>query len=165
MTVKQQPLNKPRRGLAAPLSREHLDRAGPWLRLSAGLMLIMYTGYTTIRGVGEDFAPLLQGDIYGISMRLIGGLAAAALISLVEWLTSERYPIIYCVALWFDARYTQRQLGPSIDSLAAYHLQGLDAWIPTVVSFAMSWGLSFLAARYGEVLLFGKRRRKETDQE
>jgi hypothetical protein len=44
--------------------------------------------------------------------------------------------------------------------LAEYHLQGLDNWISTVVSFVASWGLSLIAARYGEILLFGKRKRE-----
>jgi len=100
MTVKQQPLSTPRRGLSAPLSREHLDRAGPWLRLLAGLALIAYTSYTTITGIGEDFAPLLQGSLYGVvSAQLVAGVGAALLISLVEWLTSESYQLIYA-AFW-----------------------------------------------------------------
>lgn len=151
----------PRRGLAAPLNRAHLDRAAPWLRLMLGAALIAYTSYTTITGIGQDFAPLLQGSISGISMRLIGGLAAAVFLSVGEWLTSENYPIVYSVLLILDARYTQRQIGPGIEALASYHLAGLDTWIVAVVSFVVSWGLSLLAARYGEVLLFGKRSRKE----
>jgi len=162
--VRSEPLsstNKSKRGLAAPLNREHLDRAGPWLRLLAGLALIAYTSYTTITGIGEDFAPILQGSLYGVvSMRLLAGVLAALLISLVEWLTSEHYPLIYAAFLVIDARYTQRQIGPGIDSLAAYHLKALDTWVTVVVSFVASWGLSLLAARYGEILLFGKRKRE-----
>lgn len=159
MTVKDAPLRTPKRGLAAPLSREHLDRAGPWLRLLAGVILIVYTSYTTIAGFGTDFAPLLQGTIGGVSVRLIGGIAAALFLSLGEWLTSEHYPIVYSVLLILDARYTQRQIGPAVAALAEYHLAGLDAWIPMVVSFVASWGAALLAARYGEILLFGKRTR------
>lgn len=162
MTVKQQPLRPPRRGLAAPLSHEHIDRAGPWLRLLAGVIVIGYTSYTTITGIGDDFAPLLRGSLYGVvSAQLAAGLLAAALISLVEWLTSESYPLIYAAFLIIDARYTQRQIGPSMSALANYHLRDLDPWIPTVVSFVASWGLSLIAARYGEILLFGKRAKRE----
>jgi hypothetical protein len=161
MSVQSKPIAKPKRGLSAPLNREHLDRAGPWLRLLAGLALIAYTSYTTITGIGEDFAPLLQGSLYGVlSAQLAAGVCAALLISLVEWLTSESYPLIYAAFLVIDARYTQRQVGPSITALAEYHLQGLDNWISTVVSFVASWGLSLIAARYGEILLFGKRKRE-----
>jgi hypothetical protein len=122
----QQVKSKPRRGLVAPLDRDMLDAAGPWLRLLAGLAIISYTSYTTVLGVGADFAPLLKGEIYGVGTRLIGGVLAAALISFVQWLTSERHIMIYSVFLWFDARYTQHQIGPAIDELAAYHLRGVD---------------------------------------
>jgi hypothetical protein len=153
---------KPRGGMAAPINRDHLDRAGPWLRLVAGLALIAYTSYTTITGIGEDFAPILKGSLYGtVSMQLVAGVSAALLISLVEWLTSESYPIIYAVFLMIDARYTQRQIEPSIAALAEYHLRGLASLVPTVVSFVASWGVSLVAARYGEILLFGKRTRRE----
>lgn len=148
--------NKPR-SLRAPLSREDLDRAGPWLRLLAGIFLIAGSSYATITGVGEDFAPLLVGDIYSIPIYIIAGAAAAALLSLGEWLTSERIPLLYAAFLFADARYTQWQIGPWVDSLAMYHLAS-SRWAAPVVSFLVSWGLSLAVARYGEILLFGRRR-------
>lgn len=154
----RQPPRSGGRGLAAPLSRTHLDRAGPWLRLLTGLALIAYTGYTTVRGVGVDFAPLLQGAIGPVPLTLIGGLLVAVFLSIGQWLTSGRYTIIYAVLLVLDARYTQRQIGPGVAALTAYHMPGLDNILVSVVSFLASWGLSLVAARYGEVLLFGKRR-------
>lgn len=164
MTVKELPPR--RRGLSAPLNRDLLDLAGPWLRLLAGVVLIAYTSYTTIVGIGEDFAPVLQGTLYGpISVRLAAGIGAALLISLVQWLTSENHKIVYLVFLAIDARYTQRQIGPGIDALAQYHMRALDSIIPAVVSFLASWGVSFVAARYGEILLFGKRKRPKKDDE
>lgn len=164
MTVKELPPR--RRGLSAPLNREMLDRAGPWLRLSAGVALIAYTSYTTIAGIGEDFAPVLQGTLYGpLSVQLAAGIMAAALISLVQWLTSEQHKLIYLIFLAIDARYTQRQIGPGIDALAQYHMRGLDSIVPAVVSFLASWGLSLFAARYGEILLFGKRKRAKKDDD
>lgn len=160
MTVKSTELITPKRGLAAPLNRTHLDRAGPWIRLMIGLALIAYTGYTTVRGVGEDFAPLLQGAIGPIPMTLIGGLLAAVFLSVGQWLTAGVHTIVYAVLLILDARYTQRQIGPAIEALAAFHLPGVDNYIVSVVSFVASWGASLLAARYGELLLFGKRKRE-----
>ena len=162
--VRSEPLGPgprpPRRGLSAPLNRDHLDRAGPWLRLLAGVALIAYTSYTTIMGIGEDFAPLLQGNVFGVlSVRLLAGIGAALFISLAQWLTSEQYLLIYLVFLAIDARYTQRQIGPGLDALAHYHMRSLDPLLPSVVSFIASWGLSLVAARYGEILLFGKRKR------
>ena len=148
----------PRGGLRAPLNRQDLDRAAPWLRLLAGAALIAWSSYTTVAGIGVDFAPLVNGRaLWGIPLAVVAGLAAAALLSLVQWLTSEHAPLIYAAALVVDARYTQWQLGPWIADLAAYHLQSMPvvAWI---VAFVVSWGLALLVARYGEILLFGRRR-------
>lgn len=147
--------------IPAPLDRNQLNKSAPWLRLLLGAVLIAYTSYTTVRGVGEDFAPLLQGTIGPVPVSLIGGLLTALLLSLGQWLTSEGYPIVYSVLLVLDARYTQRQIGPSIDALATYHMAGLDGWLVSVVSFAASWITALLAARYGEILLFGKRHKRE----
>lgn len=164
MTIKSEPLTK-RRGLSPLLSRDHLDRAGPWLRAAAGLILIGYTGYTTVIGFGNDFAPLLTGAIYGIPVQLLAGVAAAIFISVVQWLTSEHYQLIYAIFLLIDARYTQRQIGPAIETLADYHMAGLDSWIASGVSLVVSWGSALFAARYGEILLFGKRKRPKKTEE
>ena len=141
-----------------PLNRADLDRAAPWLRLLAGAALIAWSSYTTVLGIGVDFAPLVsKGTIWGIPLAVIIGLGVAALLSLIQWLTSEHAPLIYAAALVIDARYTQWQVGPWIDSLAAYHLRSIPglAW---VVALVVSWGLALLIARYGEILLFGRRR-------
>jgi hypothetical protein len=155
-----QPVERARGILRAPLHRADLDRAAPWLRLLAGLALIAVSTYTTIAGFGQDFAPLLQGTIAGISVALIAGLAAAGFLSLGEWLTSEHAPLIYCALLVLDARYTQQQTGPWVDALAQYHLRAAPAWAAPVVAFVASWGLALAVARYGELLLFGKRRKE-----
>ena len=150
---------EPKRGLAAPLRREELDRAAPWLRLIAGAVLIAWSSYTTVLGIGIDFAPLVNGQaLYGIPMAIVVGLTVSALLSLVQWLTSEHLPIIYAAALFIDARYTQWQVGPWIEPLAAYHLRDLAPGVAWGVSLVVSWGLALLIARYGEILLFGRRR-------
>lgn len=155
--VKSEETRTKPRGLRAPLSRDDLDRAGPWLRAALGVSLIAWSSYTTIAGVGIDFAPLLAGAIYGIPLFIIAGIAAAVLLSLGEWLTSERAPLVYTAFLFVDARYTQWQIGPWINALALHHL-GASSWAAPVVSFLVSWGLSLAIARYGEILLFGRRR-------
>lgn len=151
-------LKKSLRGVgSAPLSHAQLDKSGPWLRGLLGVALLAYTGYTTVSGVGTDFAPLLAGTPAWAP--LAAGLGVALLLSLGQWLTSETVPIIYVLLLLIDARYTQRQLGPWIEALAAYHLSELGALWTSVVSFLVSWGVSIAAARYGEILLFGRRGR------
>lgn len=145
--------------LQAPLDRNTVDRAAPWLRLLAGAALIAWSSYTTITGVGADFSPILAGKmVFGLDAVLVTGLIVALLLSLGEWLTSEHVPIIYSALLVIDARYTEMQIGPWIAALAAYHLRASPQLLSTVVSFLLSWGLSLAIARYGEILLFGRRR-------
>ena len=159
------PVEARRQGLRAPLNRSDLDRAAPWLRLLAGAALIAWSSYTTIQGIGVDFAPFFVGQsvmAFGVSAhQLIAGLVFAALLSLIEWLTSERMLIVYCAALLIDARYTQWQIGPFIQSLAQYHVRLEDPVVALIASFIVSWGLSLAIARYGELLLFGRRGQKD----
>jgi hypothetical protein len=159
MAVRSEVLGKsPHDTLAAPLNRTTLDRARPWIRLLLGAGLIAWSSYTTVSGVGHDFAPILQGSIYGISATIVGGLGVALFLSFGEWLTSEHFAILYSGLLIIDARYTQQQIGAPIDKLAHYHLGGLPPIVPLVVSFITSWLLALAVARYGEILLFGKRK-------
>lgn len=145
--------------LQAPLDRNAIDRAAPWLRLMAGAALIAWSSYTTVAGVGSDLAPILKGNMaFGMDATLVVGLLVALFLSLGEWLTSEHIPILYSALLILDARYTELQIGPWLDALAAYHLRASPQWLPGVVSFVASWGLSLVIARYGEILLFGRRR-------
>jgi len=147
----------PRGIQSAPLTHAHLDKAGPWIRLMLGLAVISYTSYTTISGVGGDLAPVLK-DAPGY-MPLAVGLGVAVFLSAGEWLTSEQVPLLYAFLLLIDARYTQRQIGPAIDALAQYHLREQPALLTQGVSLAVSWGLSIALARYGEILLFGRRKK------
>jgi hypothetical protein len=161
MTTQKQSTDEKRPAgvLRAPFSRADLDRAAPWLRLLFGAALIAWSSYTTVLGVGVDFAPLVTGrEVYGVPLAAVVGLSAAALITLVEWLTSEQAPLIYAAALVVDARYTQWQIGPWIEPLTTYHLRAAPPIVAIAVSFVVSWGLALLIARYGEILLFGKRR-------
>lgn len=159
MTVESKPLITAKRDtLAAPLNRATLDNARPWIRLMLGVALIAYSSFTTITGVGRDFAPLLQGDVYGIPMTLIGGICAALFLSGGQWLTNGHFTLLYVGLLLVDARYTQQQIGPAIGALASFHLSGLHPFAPFVVSLLVSWSLALAVARYGEVLLFGKRK-------
>lgn len=159
MTVESKPLVTAKRDtLAAPLSRSTLDNARPWIRLMLGVVLLGFSGYTTISGIGRELAPLLQGDVQGVPLTLIGGICAAVFLSVGQWMTNGHFTLLYCGLLLIDARYTQQQIGPAIDALARFHLSGLHPFAPLVVSLLVSWALALAVARYGEVLLFGKRK-------
>lgn len=146
------------RGVGAVLiTHNQLDKAAPWIRAMLGLALIAYTSYTTIAGVGADFAPLLIESPWYVP--LAAGLGVAVFLSVGEWLTSETVPLVYSVLLLIDARYTQRQIGPWVDALARYHLAEQNSYLTMAVSLLVSWGSAILAARYGEILLFGRRKK------
>lgn len=164
MNIRQEPLkdNSTPRGIARPLlSHTQLDKAAPWIRTLLGVAFIAFGGYTTVAGVGADFAPLLVGanGQPDPMLVLVAGLGVAAFLSLGEWLTSESVPFIYVILILIDARYTQGQIGPWISKLAAHHLEETPQWVAPVVSFLVSWLLAIAIARYGEILLFGKRKR------
>lgn len=153
MTVKSKPLASPTR---APLNRRDIDRALPWLRLLLGAGLIGFSAVTTVTGVRDDCGPLCAGAWQSAPVWAVVGLGVAALISLGQWLSSGRWQLVYSVLLLIDARYTQKVIGPPIEALAAYHMDGAQvAW---VVAAVVSWGLALLTARFGEVLLFGRRK-------
>ena len=157
VTQKTMPDAAPRGVRGTLVTHTQLDKAAPWIRAMLGLALIAYTSYTTIAGVGADFAPLFMGAPPWAP--IAAGLGVAVFLSLGEWLTSEHVPFVYILLLLIDARYTQRQVGPWVDALATYHLQAQPAFLTAGVSVLVSWGLAVAAARYGEILVFGKRKR------
>lgn len=142
-------------GLRAPLSRADLDRAGPWFRAVLGLVFIAISVVTTVRGVQQDFAPLLAWHPFAGP---IAGIVVAALLSVGQWLTSERVPFVYLVLVLIDARYTQAPLSEPIFQLATYHLHDMPVWAIPIVAMMVSWTMALLVARFGEILLFGRRR-------
>lgn len=161
MSVRSQdlpPVTRPQRGglLQPPINRNNLDRAAPWLRLIAGLVLIAVSSYSTITGVAADAAPLELPVVAGLAGGVAAGVLVALFLSLGEWLTSEQVPYVYAAFLLMDAWYTQRQIGDGVVRLANYHLGGTG--VAPVIAFVLSWLLALAIARFGEVLLFGKRR-------
>jgi hypothetical protein len=143
--------------LRAPLDRRDLDRVAPWLRAGLGLTLLAWSSYATIIGFNNDLSPVLDGKmLFSIPAGVLAGILLAVLLSLGEWLTSERARIVYSALLLVDAWYTQRQVGPAAEKLARAHLA--DAGIAPIVALVLSWLAALASARYGEILLFGRRR-------
>jgi hypothetical protein len=143
--------------LRAPLDRRDLDRVAPWLRVALGLALLAWSSYTTIIGFNNDLSPVLEGKmLFGIPAGVLTGVLLAVLLSLGEWLTSERARLIYSALLFVDAWYTQRQVGPAAEKLAKAYLS--DTGIAPLVALVLSWLAALAIARYGEILLFGRRR-------
>jgi hypothetical protein len=147
----------PHNPLRAPLNRRDLDRVAPWLRAGLGLTLLAWSSYATIVGFSNDLSPVLDGKmLFAIPAGVLVGILLAVLLSLGEWLTSERARLVYGVLLLVDAWYTQRQIGPAAEKLAKAHLS--DASIAPFVALVLSWLAALAIARYGEILLFGRHR-------
>lgn len=141
----------------APIDREWIVAATPWLRGALGLAFVAYSAAATIRMGGADLAPAL-GDVITIGYiqdRYWYSAGVALLLFLGQVATRGRWPAIYGLFLFPDVIYTARQAQEDISAYlqAEHSLEGLGLLLA-------SWGLAgvigFFVARWGEELLFGK---------
>jgi hypothetical protein len=152
----------------APISRSLIDELLPWLRALLGLVFIAYSANSTIFMGASDLLWLFEptGNI------TIGSFADAywyssfvALILFVgEVACGERYKRTYWLFLIPDAFYTSRGmwggLVKAMTVLAGSFVK--DGPVAMVAGFILGTALAALLgywiAKWGEVLLFGKRR-------
>jgi hypothetical protein len=149
-----------RPGVAAPLPREWLDTVAPAIRVLFGLIFIAWSWISTLLIVGRLLSPVLPGaTLGGIPDRALIAIGFAFLISLAEFVASDRWPGAYWVILLFgDASFTTWQtrawLILIVEAQTHIELAGHVAiWIASVVG-------GIIAAKFGEVLLFGKGRKR-----
>lgn len=162
--VRSEPLKNGKKPAAPPLSRTDLDRALPWFRILLGAIFIAYSSLATIDGVRVDCGPLCATTVsdLGVPLWVIVGVTVAALLSLGQWFTSERWPWVYIALILVDARYTQWWVDDWALPLAQHHVQAAGdlAWM---IGLVVSWFLAIGCARFGEVLLFGTRKKEASD--
>jgi hypothetical protein len=139
-----------------PLNRRDLEKSGPYLRAILGVGLIAYSSISTIDGVRNDCGPLCAAAWQGIPIWIIAGVAVAAGLTLVQWLTSESWRFVYAVALLIDARYSQRWLDDWFVPVASHNVT--DITLAIGAGLVLSWVGALAIAMFGEVLLFGRRR-------
>jgi hypothetical protein len=143
---------------APPLDRALLDANLRPARTVLGLLFIAYCALTTIDGVHALLLPRLSGPVlagyYGYGV--LAGLIVATVVSAVEWLCAEHYPPAYLVALAVDMWFSYWPLAwfwrPILQAQLA------DSWTMELATVSLSLVLAWAAARYGELLLFGRRR-------
>jgi hypothetical protein len=143
----------------APLPREWLDTIAPGVRAFFGIMFLVWSWVSTVIVLGRLLAPVIIGAaISGIGDRYLLAIAVAFLVSLAEFVSSDRWPGAYWVTLLLlDASFTTWQTRAWLVLIVQPHTDltnGVQAvlWVVAFVG-------GIIAARFGELLLFGKWRR------
>lgn len=143
---------------AAPLNRALLDSAASPVRVLFGVLFLGWSWISTITILGGFLAPLLPGAVLGIvSDRFLVTFGIAVLISIAEFVCSERWPGVYwLVLLLLDASFTTWQTRAWLLVLIEPHTH-ITTSVHVVIWLASIVG-GIIAARFGEALLFGARR-------
>lgn len=152
----------------APIPRSLIDELAPWLRALLGILFIAYSANSTIFMGASDLLWLFEStdkitigafpDAYWYS-------SFVALILFVgEVVCSDRYKRTYWLFLIPDAFYTARGMWPGLTKATGLLIGGIigDGTVAVVLgvvvgSIAAAIG-GYYIAKWGEVLLFGKRR-------
>jgi hypothetical protein len=144
--------------MAAPLPREWLDTVAPAIRVLFGLIFIAWSWVSTVLILGRLLKPALSSAaIEGIPDRFLVAVGVAFLVSLAEFVASDRWPGAYwTVLLLFDASFTAWQtrawLVLIVEAQTPIGLLGhIGIWAVAIIG-------GIIAAKFGEVLLFGKGR-------
>jgi len=147
-----------RAGMAPPLPRAWLDTIAPALRVLFGLIFIAWSWISTLLVLGGLLAPVLPSAVLaGIPDRALIAIGFALLVSLAEFVSSDRWPVAYWIVLLVcDASFTAWQtrtwlvliVGAQTPIEPAGHVV---IWIVAIVG-------AIIAAKFGEVLLFGQGR-------
>jgi hypothetical protein len=146
-----------RPGVAPPLPRAWLDTVAPAIRVLFGLIFIAWSWVSTVIIVGTWLRPLLLGaTIPGAPDWFLVAFVFALAVSLVEFVSSGRWPLVYwIVMLLLDASFTTWQTRAWL--LIIVQAQTEIAPVGHVAIWSASILGGIIAAKFGEVLLFGKR--------
>jgi hypothetical protein len=152
----------------APISRGLVDELLPWLRALLGIIFIAYSANSTIFIGADDllwlFAPTAQITIGSFPDAYWYSCFTALLLFAGEVATSERFKRTYWLFLIPDAFYTGRGLWVGLRKAMRILIGGqlgespAAAMVADIVAFIVAAVLGYLIAKWGEVLLFGKRR-------
>lgn len=152
MSTRSRPLG------GAPLPREWLDSAASPTRAFFGAVFLSWSWISTVLIVGRFLRPLIPGAALGlIGDAALAAFAFAVLISFIEFVAADRWPLVYWpILLILDAPFTAYQTHAWLEVLTAPHAElttGVQAalWAASIIS-------GIVAARFGEVFLFGRKR-------
>lgn len=149
-----------RPGIDAPLPREWLDTIAPGIRILFGLIFIAWSWISTVIILGRLLRPVMtSAAIEGIPDRFLIALSFAFLISVAEFVASDRWTGAYwAVLLVGDASFTAWQT-------RAWLVLIVEAQTPiSLLGHITIWTLAIvggiIAGKFGEFFLFGTRRKR-----
>lgn len=148
--------SKPIKSGAAPLDRAMLDSAASPTRVLFGLIFLAWSWVSTVLIGGDFLTPLFTSAL----APYVAALVFALLVTGIEFVSAGRWPGVYWpVLLLLDAPFTTVQTHGWITALAEpYAKEALSAGADAVV-WAAALICGIIAAIFGELLLFGRRRR------
>jgi hypothetical protein len=158
----------------APLDRGLIDLALPWLRAVCGIAFVAYSSVQTIYFGATDIMwlfPHTNGMTIGYVQDAYWYAGAmAAMFFFGEVATAERYPRVYRGILLPDAFYSARALYWGLSSALGVLLTsmvpgegdartGVAKILGYVLAAPIALFFGYIIAKWGEILLFGKRRK------
>lgn len=152
----------------APISRGVVDELLPWLRAGLGLAFVAYSANSTVFKAGADIAWLFpvttKITIYLFADALWYSSILAFILFAGEVATGERYPKAYRLFLIPDVFYTVRGMWRGVCNAAIVLFGGkigdgsYAELLGYIIGTILSCVVGYFVARWGEDLLFGKRR-------
>jgi hypothetical protein len=144
----------------APLPRSWLDSAATPVRVLVGTVFLAWSWYSTLAILGGVLLPLFPSSaiVAEIEDRYLIAAVFAILISVIEFAAAGRWPGAYWLTvLLTDAPFTALQTHTWLAVLLSPHgeisaIGGNALWVVSLIG-------GVVAAVFGELLLFGKRRR------
>ena len=146
-----------RAGTAAPLPREWLDVIATPVRVLFGILFIAWSWISTVLIVGAWLRPLLPAaTVPGAPDWFVVAFLVACLVSLVEFVASDRWDVVYwIVLLLLDASFTAWQTSTWLHIIVAAQTEiGL---LGNAAIYLVSIICGIVAGKLGEILLFGRR--------
>lgn len=150
----------------APLSRGLIDDALPFLRAGLGIVFIAVSAVSTIL-IGAADLKYFINDILTIGYfpdRFWYASLFALILFLGEVATAEKSRVVYSVFLIPDVFYTVRGMYVGMARGFTVMLGGdtpsdIEKFMGAAIGLLVSIIAGYFIAKYGEILLFGKRRK------
>lgn len=160
----------------APISRDLVDEARPWLRLLLGFVFVAYSAASTIFIGAVDLMwlfPTTRTEAAGFPVAYWYSAAVALILFAGEVATGEKHPSAYRLFLAPDVFYTARgvfggmstALGALILAAIGPDYRAAAEWVGWLLAFPVAAVLGYIIARWGEILIFGKRRVRRSKKE